>query len=155
MRGGSAGSFSATAAMTGGTVFACATLMFPLLDLSPWADGDIETHDFESRYVERLVGTLPEHADRYRDRSPVRHADRVAGPVLVMQGAEDPVCPPEQVARFVAGLRVPHAYLSFDGEQHGFRRAESVIAAYDAELSFYGQVFGFTPPRTPRLELSR
>lgn len=155
VRGGSAGGFTAAAAMTGGQTFACATLMFPLLDLAPWADGRVETHDFESRYVESLVGSLPEHAERYRERSPVGKADRVRGPVLVLQGAQDPVCPPEQVARFVAALSVPHAYLSFDGEQHGFRRAASIIAAYEAELSFYGQVFGFTPPGVPVLELSR
>ncbi|UVS79390.1 prolyl oligopeptidase family serine peptidase [Actinokineospora sp. UTMC 2448] len=154
VRGGSAGGFTAAAAMTGGAVFACATLMFPLLDLSPWAEGRVETHDFESRYVERLVGALPEHADRYRERSPVGAADRVRGPVLVLQGAEDPVCPPEQVKRFVDGLRVPHAYLSFDGERHGFRRAETIAAAYAAELSFYGRVFGFTPPGVPELELT-
>lgn len=155
VRGGSAGGFTAAAAMTDSAVFACATLLCPLLDLAPWADGRIETHDFESRYVERLVGSLPEHADRYRERSPAGKANRVRGPVLVLAGAQDPVCPPEQVARFVDALTVPHACLSFDGERHGFRRAETIIAAYEAELSFYGQVFGFTPPATATLELSR
>ncbi|MGW5049692.1 prolyl oligopeptidase family serine peptidase [Actinokineospora sp. NPDC004072] len=154
VRGGSAGGFTAAAAMTGGTVFACATLMFPLLDLAPWADGQVETHDFESCYVERLVGVLPEHAQRYRDRSPVAAAGRVRGPVLVLQGADDPVCPPEQVKRFVDGLGVPHAYLVFPGERHGFRGAGAIAAAHEAELSFYGQVFGFTPPGVAALELA-
>ncbi|MGX7828248.1 prolyl oligopeptidase family serine peptidase [Actinokineospora sp. 24-640] len=154
VRGGSAGGFTAALAVATGGVFACATLMYPLLDLSGWPEGRVETHDFESRYVEGLVGSLPEHAARYRDRSPLTHVATVAVPVLVLQGAEDPVCPPEQVDRFVAGLGVPHAYLSFDGEQHGLRRTESIVAAHEAELSFYGQVFGFTPPGVPVLELA-
>jgi dipeptidyl aminopeptidase/acylaminoacyl peptidase len=130
--------------------------MFPILDLTGWTDSGGETHDFESRYIEGLVGTLPEHADRYAERSPSNHVDRLAGPVLLLQGLEDQVCPPEQADRFVAsldGTGLPHAYLTFAGEQHGFRRASSVIAALEAELSFYGQVFGFTPPGVPVLEL--
>jgi dipeptidyl aminopeptidase/acylaminoacyl peptidase len=115
-----------------------------------------ETHDFESRYIEGLVGTLPEHADRYAERSPSNHVDRLAGPVLLLQGLEDEVCPPEQANRVVAsldGTGLPHAYLTFEGEQHGFRRASTVTTALEAELSFYGQVFGFTPPGVPVLEL--
>jgi dipeptidyl aminopeptidase/acylaminoacyl peptidase len=156
VRGGSAGGWTAAAAMTSVDTFACATIMFPILDLSGWTGAGGETHDFESRYIEGLVGTLPEHADRYADRSPSNHVDKLAGPVLLLQGLEDEVCPPEQANRFVAsldGTGLPHAYLTFDGEQHGFRRASTVIAALEAELSFYGQVFGFTPPGVPVLEL--
>jgi acetyl esterase/lipase len=156
VRGGSAGGWTAAASMTSVSTYACATIMFPILDLTGWTSEGGETHDFESRYIEGLVGTLPEHADRYADRSPSNHVDRLAGPVLLLQGLEDEVCPPEQADRFVAsldGTGLPHAYLTFEGEQHGFRRASTVIAALEAELSFYGQVFGFTPPGVPVLEL--
>jgi dipeptidyl aminopeptidase/acylaminoacyl peptidase len=156
VRGGSAGGWTAAASMTSVSTYACATIMFPILDLTGWTSEGGETHDFESRYIEGLVGTLPEHAERYADRSPSNHVDRLAGPVLLLQGLEDEVCPPEQADRFVAsldGTGLPHAYLTFEGEQHGFRRASTVIAALEAELSFYGQVFGFTPPGVPVLEL--
>jgi dipeptidyl aminopeptidase/acylaminoacyl peptidase len=157
VRGGSAGGWTAAASMTSVDTYACATIMFPILDLTGWTDEGGETHDFESRYIEGLVGRLPEHADRYTDRSPSNHVDRLAGPVLLLQGLEDQVCPPEQANRFVASLDgsgVPHAYLTFEGEQHGFRRASSVSTALEAELSFYGQVFGFVPPGVPVLELT-
>ncbi|HVK25464.1 MAG TPA: prolyl oligopeptidase family serine peptidase, partial [Actinokineospora sp.] len=156
VRGGSAGGWTAAASMTTVDTYACAGIHFPILDLSGWTSGGGETHDFESRYVEGLVGSLPEHADRYADRSPINHIDKLAGPVLLLQGLEDEVCPPEQADRFVAGLDgtgIPHAYLTFEGEQHGFRRAESIITAHEAELSFYGQVLGFEPPGLPTLEL--
>ena len=156
VRGGSAGGWTAAASMTSVSTYACATIMFPILDLTGWTSEGGETHDFESRYIEGLVGTLPEHADRYAERSPCNHVDRLAGPVLLLQGLEDEVCPPEQADRFVAtldGTGLPHAYLTFEGEQHGFRRASTVTAALEAELSFYGQVFGFTPPGVPVLEL--
>jgi dipeptidyl aminopeptidase/acylaminoacyl peptidase len=156
VRGGSAGGWTAAAAMTSVKTFACGTIMFPILDLTAWTSGGGETHDFESRYVEGLVGTLPEHADRYAERSPINKVDQLAGPVLLLQGLEDEVCPPVQANRFVAtldGSGVPHAYLTFEGEQHGFRKAETMETALHAELSFYGQVFGFEPPDTPRLDL--
>lgn len=155
IRGGSAGGFTSAASMTTVDTYRCATIMYPLLDLLSWV-GD--THDFESRYLDSLVGTLPEHEARYVERSPMNRMDRLAGPVLLLQGLDDQVCPAEQADRFVASLDgsgVPHAYLTFDGEQHGFRLAETVHTALEAELSFYGQVFGFTPPGVSVLELSR
>ncbi|MFC5288405.1 alpha/beta hydrolase family protein [Actinokineospora guangxiensis] len=155
VRGASAGGLTAAAAMTDSDVFAAATLTCPILDLSPWADGRAETHDFESHYVHTLIGALPEHAHRYRDRSPAGKAHHVTGPILIVQGADDPVCPPQQSARFAAALTTPHALLSFDGERHGLRAAAAIAAAHEAELSFYGQVFGFTPPGVPALELTR
>jgi dipeptidyl aminopeptidase/acylaminoacyl peptidase len=158
VRGGSAGGWTSAASMTQLDTYRCGTIMFPVLDLTGWTGADGQTHDFESRYLDRLVGTLPEHADRYAERSPMNHIDKLGGPVLVLQGLEDPVCPPEQANRFSAqldGTGIPHAYLAFEGEQHGFRRLESIVAALQAELSFYGQVFGFEPPGTPVLELRR
>ena len=154
IRGGSAGGFTSAASMTSTKTYRAGTVKFPVLDLLTWLD---ETHDFESQYLSGLVGPLPETAQRYRDRSPGLHAGSLAGPVLVLQGLEDQICPPEQADRFVAGLAgrgIPYAYLRFEGEQHGFRRAETIIAALEAELSFYGQVFGFSVD-APRLELSR
>jgi dipeptidyl aminopeptidase/acylaminoacyl peptidase len=153
IRGGSAGGWTAAASMTTVDTYRCATIMFPILDMLAFVG---ETHDFESRYLDTLVGTLPEHRDRYVSRSPINRIDRLAGPVLLLQGLEDEVCPPAQADRFVAGLDgsgVPHAYLTFAGEQHGFRRAETMIAALEAELSFYGQVFGFDTPGVARLGL--
>ncbi|HKN53711.1 MAG TPA: prolyl oligopeptidase family serine peptidase, partial [Amycolatopsis sp.] len=94
---------------------------------------------------------------RYRDRSPAAHAGSLAGPLLFLQGLEDRICPPEQADRFVEGLAgrgIPYAYLRFPGEQHGFRRAETIVAALEAEISFYGQIFGFEPVGVARLELS-
>ncbi|WP_285487410.1 alpha/beta hydrolase family protein [Amycolatopsis taiwanensis] len=156
IRGGSAGGFTSGAVMTTERVFAAATIKYPILDLAAWTGGGGETHDFESRYLEGLIGPLPQEKQRYVDRSPLAHADRLAGPVLLLQGLDDQVCPPDQADRFVAALRgkgIPHAYLTFDGEQHGFRKAETIVAAMEAELSFYGQVFGFDTPGVPRLEL--
>ncbi|PPK65255.1 prolyl oligopeptidase family serine peptidase [Actinokineospora auranticolor] len=157
IRGGSAGGWTAAAAITTVDVFACAAISFPILDLSPWAEGGVDSHDFESRYVEGLVGSLPEHRERYLALSPINHVDTLAGPVLLLQGLDDPVCPPAQANRFVAaldGTGVPHAYLTFEGESHGFRRAETIVTAHEAELSFYGQVFGFDTD-APTLELHR
>ncbi|MQA09913.1 MAG: prolyl oligopeptidase family serine peptidase [Pseudonocardiaceae bacterium] len=158
IRGGSAGGWTSAAALTSVRTFRCGTVLYPILDLTGWTGEGGETHDFESRYLDGLVGSLPEHAERYRERSPVNHIDRLAGPVLMLQGLEDEICPPEQAERFVtalAGRGIEHAYLAFEGEQHGFRRAETIVAALEAELSFYGQVFGFDVPGVPVLELAR
>ncbi|RZS43696.1 dipeptidyl aminopeptidase/acylaminoacyl peptidase [Herbihabitans rhizosphaerae] len=157
VRGGSAGGWTSAASMTTVRTYRCGTIMYPILDLTGWTGAGGETHDFESRYIENLVGTLPEHADRYAERSPINHIDKLAGPVLLLQGLEDEVCPPEQADRFVAaldGTGIPHAYLTFEGEQHGFRRAKTIERTLEAELSFYGQVFGFTPPGVPVLDLA-
>jgi dipeptidyl aminopeptidase/acylaminoacyl peptidase len=158
IRGGSAGGFTAAASMTTMRTYRAGTVKYPILDLHCWTGEGGETHDFESRYLDSLVGALPEAEQRYRERSPINNADTLAGPVLFMQGLEDEICPPVQADRFVAGLRgrdIQHAYLTFEGEQHGFRKAETIIAALEAELSFYGQVFGFEPPGVPTLDLHR
>ncbi|MFG1645434.1 prolyl oligopeptidase family serine peptidase [Amycolatopsis sp. NPDC049252] len=158
VRGGSAGGFTAAASLTTTTTYRAGTVQYPILDLAGWTGDGGETHDFESRYLEGLVGELPAHRQRYVDRSPLANAGALAGPVLLQQGLEDRICPPEQADRFVAGLAgrgIPYAYQRFPGEQHGFRRAETIVAAMEAELSFYGQVFGFEAPGVARLELAR
>lgn len=156
VRGGSAGGWTAAASLTSTDVYACGTIIYPILDLAGWGTG--ETHDFESQYLESLVGPLAEVPGRYADRSPVEHADRVTAPFLLLQGLDDVICPPAQCERFlerIAGRRVPHAYLAFEGEGHGFRRADTMIRALESELSLYAQVFGFNPPGVPTLELSK
>ena len=108
-----------------------------------------DTHKFESRYLDSLVAPWPEGADVYAERSPISHVDAFDTPLAVFQGAEDRVVPPEQAEMMVAALRaksVPHAYVLFAGEQHGFRKAENIRAALDGELSFYAQVLGFDLP---------
>ncbi|RRR68880.1 S9 family peptidase, partial [Streptomyces sp. RP5T] len=156
VRGGSAGGWTAAASLTTTDVYACGTISYPILDLTGWGTG--ETHDFESQYLESLVGPLAEVPGRYAERSPVEHADRVTVPFLLLQGLDDVICPPAQCERFldrIAGRQVPHAYLAFEGEGHGFRRADTMIRALEAELSLYAQVFGLNPPGVPTLELTR
>jgi dipeptidyl aminopeptidase/acylaminoacyl peptidase len=155
IRGGSAGGWTALLSLSGTDLYACATALYPVLDPRTWAEGG--THDFESRYLDSLIGPLDTHPERYRERSPVLGADAITVPFLLLQGLEDPICPPDQCAAMLtraAAHGIPHAYLAFEGEGHGFRRAETVAAALEAELSLYGQVFGFTPPEVPMLPLS-
>ena len=107
-----------------------------------------DTHKFESRYLDTLVGPYPEMRDEYRARSPIHSVDRLNCALILFQGLEDKVVPPNQsamMAAAVAGKGLPVAYLAFAGEQHGFRRAETIVRSLEAELYFYGQVFGFTP----------
>ncbi|WP_165984932.1 prolyl oligopeptidase family serine peptidase [Streptomyces sp. YIM 98790] len=158
IRGGSAGGWTTAVALTGengtGGLFACGAVYYPILDLTGWAAD--ETHDFESRYLESLVGPLEEVPERYRERSPVTHADRVRVPFLLLQGLDDVICPPVQCERFLAAVRgrgVPHAFLAFEGEGHGFRRADTISRAVQAELSLYLQCFGVERDDVPRLEL--
>jgi dipeptidyl aminopeptidase/acylaminoacyl peptidase len=155
IRGGSAGGWTTLAALTATDVFAAGTSHYGVAELIAFT---AETHDFESRYIDGLVGSLPQDRDVYVERAPLSHVDRLSCPVLLTQGLEDRVVPPAQAERFVEALErkgIPYAYLAFEGEQHGFRRAETVLAALEAELSFYGQVLGFTPPGVPVLPLSR
>lgn len=106
----------------------------------------VETHKFESRYLDGLVGPYPEARDVYLERSPIHHTEGLSCPMILFQGLEDKVVPPNQAEMMVKGLRdkgVPVAYVPFAGEQHGFRRAENIKRAMDAELYFYSRVFGF------------
>jgi dipeptidyl aminopeptidase/acylaminoacyl peptidase len=115
------------------------------------------THDFESRYLDGLIGPLPGFETIYAERAPVGHVNPNTCPVLLLQGLEDPVVPPQQsesIAADLAAHGIPHAYIAFAGESHGFRKAESIIASLEAELSFYGQILGFTPPGVPVVKLT-
>ncbi|MFD7668802.1 prolyl oligopeptidase family serine peptidase [Streptomyces sp. NPDC059788] len=156
IRGGSAGGWTAAASLVTTGLYACATISYPVLDLVGWTvDG---THDFESRYLESLIGPYAEVPDRYRDRSPLRHADRITAPFLLLQGLDDAVCPPDQCEPFLQEVGrhgVAHAYLAFEGEGHGFRRADTIVRAVEAELSLYVQVFGIDRTDVPVLELTK
>ena len=155
IRGGSAGGWTTLAALTTTDAFAAGVSYYGVAELIAFT---ADTHDFESRYIDGLVGTLPEDRDVYVERAPLSHVDQLSCPVLLLQGLEDKVVPPSQAELFAAALEkkgIPHAYLPFAGEQHGFRKQETVVAALEAELSFYGQVFGFEPPGVPVLPLTR
>ena len=162
IRGGSAGGWTALAAVTSGpaltgtkeAVFSAATSYFGVSDLRPFA---ADTHDFESRYLDGLIGPLPEADDLYAERAPVGHITELTCPVLLLQGLDDPIVPPSQSEAIAADLEahgIRHAYIAFEGESHGFRKTETVIAAMEAELAFYGEIFGFTPPGIAPIELS-
>jgi dipeptidyl aminopeptidase/acylaminoacyl peptidase len=162
IRGGSAGGWTALASVTSGpaltgiseAVFSAATSYFGVSDLRPFVT---DTHDFESRYLDGLIGPLPEADALYTERAPVGHVTSLTCPVLLLQGLDDPIVPPSQseaIAADLAAHGIPHAYLAFAGESHGFRKAETNIACLEAELAFYGEIFGFTPPGVAPLKLS-
>lgn len=143
--GGSAGGWTTLCALTFHDVFACGTSSYGVSDLEPFTT---ITHKFEFKYIDRLAGPWPEAAETWRERSPVRQAHRLRRPVLILQGLEDAVVPPSQSEAIVEALAangVPHAYLAFEGERHGWRRAETIRRALEAELAFYGKVLGFAP----------
>ena len=145
IRGGSASGYTTLCAVTFSDAFRAGTSYFGIGDLETFVT---QTHKFESRYLDRLIGPYPERKDLYHDRSPLNFPERISCPVLILQGAEDRVVPPAQAEQIVDALwerHLPHAYLLFPGEDHGFRSAENIIRSFEAELSFYGQVFGFAP----------
>ncbi len=145
VRGASAGGLTALRAATPGGPFAAALVAYGVTDLEALAR---DTHKFEARYIDRLVGPWPEAAARYHERSPARHPERIGAAVLLLQGEDDAVVPPDQAARMATalrsrGLRCDH--IVFPGEGHGFRRADTVAAAARAELRFLSEVLGFVP----------
>jgi dipeptidyl aminopeptidase/acylaminoacyl peptidase len=155
IQGGSAGGWTVLSALTTTDVFACGVSYFGVAELLQFAQ---ETHDFESHYLDSLIGPLPEAGALYDQRAPVNNVEGLSCPVLLLQGLDDPVVPPSQAERFIAALRrkrLPYGYRAYPGESHGFRRAETIVDALEAELSFYGQVLGFDPPGIPVLELHR
>jgi dipeptidyl aminopeptidase/acylaminoacyl peptidase len=156
IRGGSAGGYTTLCALTMHDDFAAGVSYYGISDLEPFVRPG-GTHKFESRYTDTLVGPYPEFAEIFRARSPIHFVENITVPMLVLQGAEDEVVSPAQAEIIVEALEargLPYAYLLFEGEQHGFRRAETIRTAYEAELSFYAQILGFEPAgNIPKLEI--
>ena len=145
IRGGSAGGYTTLCALTFGDVFTAGASYYGVSDAAALAE---DTHKFESRYLDSLIGPYPERAELYEQRSPIHAVDRLSCPVIFLQGLEDKIVPPNQAERMVDALRkkgLPVAYIAFEGEQHGFRQAANIQRATEAELDFYGRIFGFTP----------
>jgi dipeptidyl aminopeptidase/acylaminoacyl peptidase len=143
IRGSSAGGFTTLSALAFHDCFACGASLYGIGDLQTLAE---DTHKFEARYLDRLVGPWPEARELYRARSPIHHLDGLQSPLILLQGAEDKVVPPEQSRRMHAALKargVPVAYLEFEGEQHGFRDLKNIVRALEAEACFYAHVLGF------------
>jgi dipeptidyl aminopeptidase/acylaminoacyl peptidase len=141
--GGSAGGYTTLCALTFRDQFKAGASHFGVSDAEALAK---ETHKFESRYLDNLIGPYPERRDLYVERSPIHFTDKLSCPVIFFQGLEDKVVPPNQAETMVEALRkkgVPVAYVAFEGEQHGFRRAENIKRALDGELYFYSRVFRF------------
>ena len=145
IHGGSAGGFTVLAALAGSEVFSAGGDFYGVSDLEALAR---DTHKFESRYLDTLIGPYPEAKALYQARSPINHLDRFRTPLIIFQGALDPVVPKNQALMILQALRsrqTPVTYMEFEGESHGFRKAESIIASKQAELYFYGRVLGFQP----------
>jgi dipeptidyl aminopeptidase/acylaminoacyl peptidase len=144
IRGGSAGGYTTLCALTFRSVFKAGASYFGIGDLEVFVR---DTHKFESRYLDRLIGPFPERRDLYRARSPIRFVDRISCPMILFQGLEDKIVPPNQAEMMVEAVRakgLPVAYISFEGEQHGFRKAENIKRTLESELYFYSRVFGFS-----------
>ncbi len=145
IEGGSAGGYTTLAALAFRDVFAAGISLFGVADLELLPQ---DTHKFEAHYEHRIVAPYPEGAAIYRERSPIHAVDRIRCPVLVLQGLDDRVVPPEHAEGIVAALAangIPYAYIAFEGEGHGFRGAVAIRRTLEARLSFLGQVFGFEP----------
>lgn len=154
IEGGSAGGWTVLGALVGTDVFAAGVSRYGVADARTLA---ADTHDFEARYLDGLIGPLPEAEELYIARSPLQHADRLRVPLLILQGDEDAVVPPSQseaVRDALAARGVPHAYVLYEGEGHGFRRTETIVHALESELAFLGSVFGFATPGVPPLPLA-
>jgi dipeptidyl aminopeptidase/acylaminoacyl peptidase len=145
IRGGSAGGFTVLAVLAFHDVFKAGANYYGVSDLEALAR---DTHKFEARYLDRLVAPLPEGREVYEARAPIRHLENFKAALITFQGTEDKVVPPDQSRAIVAAVKakgIPVAYIEFEGEQHGFRRAENIVRSLESELAFYGRVFGFTP----------
>ncbi|MCV6604291.1 MAG: prolyl oligopeptidase family serine peptidase, partial [Porticoccaceae bacterium] len=143
IRGGSAGGYTVLAALTFHDTFKAGASLYGIGDLEMLA-GD--THKFEARYMDSLVGPYPQAKAAYRERSPIHHIEQLDSPVIFLQGLDDKVVPPNQAEAMIAALnrkKVANAYVPFMGEGHGFRKAENIIRAYQAELYFYSRIFRF------------
>jgi dipeptidyl aminopeptidase/acylaminoacyl peptidase len=146
VRGGSAGGYTTLAALTFHPgEFKAGASYYGISDVEAMAQ---DTHKFESHYLDTLIGPYPAEGDRYYERSPVHFVDRLSCALILFQGLEDKVVPPNQAEMMAKAVRkkgLPVAYLAFEGEQHGFRKGSTIARSLEAELYFYGAVFGFTP----------
>lgn len=152
--GGSAGGWTVLAALANTDVFAAGISRYGVGDARALA---ADTHDFEAHYLDGLIGPLPEAEALYRERSPLTHPERFRVPLLLLQGADDPVVPPAQseaIRDALVDRGIPHAYIVYAGEGHGFRRAENIVHALESELAFLGAVFGFPTPGVAPIDLS-
>jgi dipeptidyl aminopeptidase/acylaminoacyl peptidase len=143
--GGSAGGFTALCALTFTDVFATGASHFGVSDMEALVQ---DTHKFESRYLDRIVGPYPAYKPVYKSRSPINNIDKLARPIIFFQGLDDKVVPPSQTELMVDGLRkkkIPVCYISYEGEGHGFRKAENIKRTLDAEYLFYARMFKITP----------
>ncbi len=145
IRGGSAGGFTVLNVLVNSDRFAAGASYFGVADCTALA---VDTHDFESRYLDSMIGKYPEDAELYKDRSPLTHADRLSSPLIIFQGLDDKVVPPAQSEAFrdvCVSKGIKHEYHAFEGEGHGFQKASSIITSYESEMKFYGEVLGFAP----------
>ena len=141
--GGSAGGYTTLCALTFRDTFKAGASYYGVSDLEALAR---DTHKFESRYLDRLIGAYPQQRQLYQERSPIHFTDRLTCPVIFFQGLEDKVVPPNQTEAMVEALRtkgLPVAYVMFEGEEHGFRRAQSIKRSMEGEIYFYSRIFGF------------
>jgi dienelactone hydrolase len=146
IRGGSAGGYTTLSALTFHDLFSAGAIYFGVADIEALTK---DFHKFESHYLEGLIGPYPEEKELYRSRSPIHFADRLSRPIILFQGLEDRIVPPAQSEAMIKALEekgLPYAYLSFEGEGHGFRLSETIQRCLDAELYFYSQICGFELP---------
>ena len=144
IRGGSAGGYTTLCALTFHDVFAVGCSRYGVADLELLAT---DTHKFEARYLDQLVGPYESEKETYQERSPIHHLDQLSCPVIIMQGLEDKIVPPSQAEAMVSALnknQLAHAYVTFPDEAHGFRRAHNIVTALESEYDFYGQILGFS-----------
>lgn len=145
IRGGSAGGFTVLNVLVNSDRFAAGASYYGVADCTALA---LETHDFESRYLDSMIGPYPQEADLYKERSPLTYAQNLTSPLIIFQGLDDKVVPPAQSEAFrdvCVAKGIKHEYFAFEGEGHGFRKASSIITSFESELKFYGEVLGFTP----------
>jgi dipeptidyl aminopeptidase/acylaminoacyl peptidase len=143
--GGSAGGYTALCALTFSDVFAAGSSHYGVSNLETLLH---DTHKFESRYLDRIVGPYPAYKQIYQNRSPINNVEKLSRPIIFFQGLDDKVVPPAQTETMVAAMRsrkIPFSYLSYEGEGHGFRKAENIRRTIDAEFLFYSKIFGFEP----------
>jgi dipeptidyl aminopeptidase/acylaminoacyl peptidase len=145
IKGGSAGGYTTINALTFYDRFAVGATYYGIADLSVFVD---DTHKYESRYLDSLIGPYPEAKQLYYDRSAINFTEQLSCPMIILQGLEDKIVPPSQAEIMAGGLRkkgIPFSLMMFEGEQHGFRQSKNIKASLEAELYFYGRVLGFTP----------